>query len=135
MVEQRGVVDVLTLLLGGGELAFEVFAEGAQLGSPLVDVPDEVRVEVVGDLQGADQAAVLGAGVGDGLLQGLDLARVLFPGFAGGGRLTGVEQAVAVGVEDVVRQEPDQAAEQVIFPDPRGDLVPGGRYAFFGLHM
>ena len=50
MVEQRGVVDVFTLLLGGCELAFEVVAKGMQLGPALVDVPDEVRVEAVGDL-------------------------------------------------------------------------------------
>jgi hypothetical protein len=52
LVEQCGIVDVLTLVLRGGELAFKVVAEGMQLGPALVDVADEVRVEVVGDLQG-----------------------------------------------------------------------------------
>ena len=59
---------------------------------------------------------------------------MLLFGFAGDGRLTGIEQAVAVRAEDIVRQEPGQAAEQVIFSDPRGDRVLRGRDAFLGLH-
>jgi hypothetical protein len=81
-----------------------------------------VRVEVVGDFQGADQAAVLGTGVGDGLLEGPDLVGVLLVGGLGQGCMAGVEQAVAVGAEDVAGQELGQAAEQVVFADAQDDL-------------
>jgi hypothetical protein len=53
VIEQGRVAGVLGLLLGLGDLAFQVLFPGAELGVALLDAADEVGAEVIGGLQGA----------------------------------------------------------------------------------
>ncbi|MFI7677546.1 hypothetical protein [Actinophytocola sp. NPDC049390] len=72
-VDQVGVGGGQDALLDFGELGFELFLLGAEFGTPMVDVADEVLVGVVDEFEVADGSLDLEVGVGDGPAESGDL--------------------------------------------------------------
>ncbi|WNV90179.1 hypothetical protein [Umezawaea sp. Da 62-37] len=103
-----------------------MFALGAELGAPLVDVADEVLVGVVDEFEVADGSFDLDIDVGDCPAKSCDL---LFAFLRHGGvevAEVGVEQVATVVAEDVIGQEGVDLLQQVVLAD---EYASGGRVA------
>ncbi len=106
------------LLLNLGDPPFQLPAFGEQFGAAFVDVPDKLRVGLLGHLQAADQPLPLVLGLGQRLAQGTQ-PPVAFPLLAGDEPVQlGTEEITPVLTEDTLREETAETGHQRLLPDP-----------------
>ncbi|MFC7617313.1 hypothetical protein ACFQV2_31710 [Actinokineospora soli] len=132
LIEQFWAGCVVDEVLDVGELLFERGAFGFEFGAAVVDVADEVLVDVLGDLQGAEQVLVSRVGVGDGSLECGDSFGVVASVGVGEGLEVAVEEVAAIGAENPFVEEGFEEVEEGVFAGAEDGGVCGGSPGLLG---